>query len=84
MTPAGIEPATFRFVAQQFNHCATVVPVKIGLERNVEMKYCKLTEEGNLICVCVCVCANTGSFKMIVVVLTCHTQYTSFSRCNPM
>ena len=26
MTPAGIEPATFRFVAQHLNHCATVVP----------------------------------------------------------
>ena len=26
MTPAGIEPATFRFVAQHFNHCATAVP----------------------------------------------------------
>jgi len=25
MTPAGIEPATFRFVAQQLNHCATTV-----------------------------------------------------------
>ena len=25
MTPAGIEPATFRFVAQHFNHCATAV-----------------------------------------------------------
>jgi len=24
MTPAGIEPATFRFVAQYLNHCATV------------------------------------------------------------
>jgi len=23
MTPAGIEPATFRFVAQHLNHCAT-------------------------------------------------------------
>ena len=27
MTPAGIEPATFRFVAQHLNHCATAVPV---------------------------------------------------------
>jgi hypothetical protein len=27
MTPAEIEPATFRFVAQHFNHCATAVPV---------------------------------------------------------
>ena len=26
MTPAGIESATFRFVAQQLNHCATAVP----------------------------------------------------------
>jgi len=26
MTPAGIEPTTFRFVAQHLNHCATTVP----------------------------------------------------------
>ena len=26
MTPAGIEPATFQFVAQHLNHCATVTP----------------------------------------------------------
>ena len=26
MTPAGIEPATLRFVAQYFNHCATALP----------------------------------------------------------
>jgi len=25
MTPAGIEPATFRFVAQHLNRCATAV-----------------------------------------------------------
>jgi len=25
LTPAGIEPATFRFVAQHFSHCATAV-----------------------------------------------------------
>ena len=31
-TPSGIEPATFRFVAQHLNHCATTVPeiVRIG------------------------------------------------------
>jgi len=28
MTPAGIEPATFRFVLQQLNHCATAVKGK--------------------------------------------------------
>jgi len=26
MTPAGIEPATFQFVAQYLNHCATAIP----------------------------------------------------------
>ena len=26
MTPAGIEPATYRFLAQYLNHCATSVP----------------------------------------------------------
>ena len=26
MTPAGIEPATLRFVAQHLNHCATAGP----------------------------------------------------------
>jgi len=28
MTPAEIEPATFRFVAQHLNHCATAVSNK--------------------------------------------------------
>ena len=27
MTPSGIEPATFRFVTQHLNHCATAVPI---------------------------------------------------------
>jgi len=35
MTPAGIEPATFLFVAQQLNHCATAVVV-LGLQGNSE------------------------------------------------
>jgi len=30
MTPAGIEPATFRFVVQHLNHCATAVPIIRG------------------------------------------------------
>ena len=29
LRPAGIEPATFRFVAQHLNHCATAVPRRL-------------------------------------------------------
>ena len=35
MTPAGVEPATFRFVAQYLNHCATAVPVLIKYMYNL-------------------------------------------------
>ena len=31
LTPAGMEPATFRFVAQHLNHCATAVPLKLPI-----------------------------------------------------
>ena len=34
MTPAGIEPATFRFVAQHLNHCATAVPYPLESTTN--------------------------------------------------
>ena len=33
LTPAGIEPATFRFVAQHLNHCATAVLQEINVLR---------------------------------------------------
>ena len=31
LTPAGIESATFRFVAQHLNHCATAVPTYMNI-----------------------------------------------------
>ena len=34
MTPAGIEPATFLFVAQHLNHCATADPNMVQVELN--------------------------------------------------
>ena len=44
MTPAGIEPATFRFVAQNLNHCATAVNTKTGWKQNTGNKNYILTE----------------------------------------
>ena len=45
MTPAGIEPATFRFVAQHLSHCATAVPIYICIYINngtsVESRQCE-------------------------------------------
>jgi len=35
MTPSGIEPATFQFVAQHPNHCATAVPGWFGGKNNL-------------------------------------------------
>ena len=34
LTPGGIEPATFRFVAQHLNHCATAVPLVCTITGN--------------------------------------------------
>jgi len=37
MIPTGIEPATFRFVAQQLNHCATAVPPTEMNTKNISL-----------------------------------------------
>jgi hypothetical protein len=39
MTPSGIDPATFRFVAQSFDDCATACNFKSGIEVHFEMKW---------------------------------------------
>ena len=36
MTSAGIEPATFRFVEQHLNHCATAVRTVTGYRGSIE------------------------------------------------
>jgi hypothetical protein len=39
MTPAGIETATFRFVAQHLNHCATPVPHAVRSCQTSQIQY---------------------------------------------
>ena len=49
VTPSGIEPLTFRFVAQHLKHCATAVPDGVGTAANGALKVtslawkCKMT-----------------------------------------
>ena len=66
LTSAGIEPATFRIVAQHLNHCATAAD---------PFWFRKITTYHYILAD-----VNTRLFKMIVGVLTtCHTKYTSDS-----
>jgi len=38
LTLAGIEPATFRFVAQHLNHCATAIPITVEYLIQISLK----------------------------------------------
>ena len=40
MIPSGIEPATFRFVAQHLNHCHTAIFCRQQSEINLELRIC--------------------------------------------
>jgi len=42
LTLAGIEPETFRFVAQHLNHCATAVPKQVRGKEQIVATYFKL------------------------------------------
>jgi hypothetical protein len=52
LTPAGIETATFRFVAQHLNHCATAIPrhflvpieFRAGRPKNGSKTFYKVTD----------------------------------------
>ena len=47
LTPAGIEPATFRFVAQHLSHCATAVYEKEISGYNLELTHEFITRVKN-------------------------------------
>jgi hypothetical protein len=39
MIPSGIEPATFRFVAQHLNHCATAVSLQLRVKFHISEEF---------------------------------------------
>jgi hypothetical protein len=43
MTPAGIEPATFRFVVHRLNQCATAVQITLSTFENTERELSQLS-----------------------------------------
>jgi hypothetical protein len=52
MTPYGIEPATFRFVAKYLHHCATAVPYVISILSCLhEEKQARITSSRQLVSV---------------------------------
>ena len=61
MTPSGIEPATFRFVAQHLNHCATAVPLfKAICGKNLRMFTNIYAHVHTYICADINVCTHTN------------------------
>jgi hypothetical protein len=62
MTPSGIEPATFRFVAQYINHCATISgpPVCVCVYVYIYMYICVCVCVYVCVCVCVFLCVFVG------------------------
>jgi len=60
MTPSGIEPATFRFVAQYLNHCGTVVNVLFEDALYLLLFSCRSFISRNLQLVIPKLCLNTG------------------------
>jgi len=56
LTPAGIEPAAFRFVAQHLNHCATTVPYYMDVQilYHGYVEYINLMELHHLLMLLLC------------------------------
>jgi hypothetical protein len=48
MTPSGIEPATFWFVAQYLNHCTTAVPLHVKYPSVLNLHYWICSYVGNM------------------------------------
>ena len=61
LTPAGVEPATFRFVAQHLNHCATVVPFRTSRSLNLQAELVTVKGKAKALC---CITENTRILTM--------------------
>jgi len=81
MTPAGIEPATFRFVAQHLSHCATAVPlqderVQVMFKRDIPvvLNITLLTNFVNL--QYNIYYTGTDTYKLRLLLIECHHFYS--------
>jgi len=97
LTPAGIEPATYGFVAQHLNHCATVVPkgdkdrLKMkewGEISNLSFNALATNRWKSAALVCLSVRKqqieklNQSSWNLILELLNKSTNHFSFSKTN--
>ena len=64
LTPAGIEPATYRFVAQHLNHCATAVPQTWHILSVFPLQKCSLFHNSNVFGSCIIHILYTGCAKI--------------------
>jgi len=80
LTLAGIEPATFRFVAQHLNHCTTAVPL-CDIHQMKLKKLIMYTECLSVVkCVCECMCKHFRiSLKPFICTTIAHKLSSSTS-----
>jgi len=83
MTPAGIERATFRFVAQRLNHCATAVPTCPMYRALIRLKFITKSNERTWIYECILLHIDHRQFQVVRYIIahqsgpqsTTHTFY---------
>jgi len=72
LTPAGIEPATYRFVAYLLNHCATAVRVFNGTNMNITRMFLTMLNT-----------VNGKNFNILYIYLfVCLCVYNSAKHCE--
>jgi hypothetical protein len=86
MTPSGIDPATFRFVAQCLNHCATACPHIFMYSREITTNFTnvnRVTVDLSVILTLHSVTSMVIAYGPATCVFTLLCTYRSFSGLIP-